>query len=406
MTTALDGRRGLLRPFPEDREFRRFFPGYAVSLFGSAMAPIALAFAVLRTAGGAGALGLVLAARVLPLVLVLLAGGVAADRLGSRRVMLAADLLRCLSQGTFAVLLLTGRPPLWAVLALVAVGSAGEAVFSPALSALIPRLTPADQLSEANTLLTLARSTATVAGPALAGLLTAAAGPGAVLALDAASFAVSVLALARLTVRAPVAAPGPSLLADLRVGWSEFRSRSWLWTTCGHFGLFNLLVWAPFLVLGPATAAQRLGGARSWGLVLGAYGAGSVLGALALLGRRPRRPVLVATIATVGWAAAPAALALGAALPWVCAGAAVGGVGEAVNATFFSTAEQRLIPPEARARVASYTSLGAFALGPLGLAAAGPAAALLGSRTVFGFGALWLLAATATVLTVPSVRRN
>ena len=406
MTTALHGRRGLLRAFPEDRDFRRFFPGYAVSLFGTAMAPVALAFAVLRGPGGAGALSWVLAARTCATVLVLLAGGVAADRLGSRRVMLGADLVRFLSQGTFAVLLLTGRPPLWTMLVLVCVGGASEAVFNPALTALIPRLTPPERLAEANALLTLAGSVAGVAGPALAGLLTAAAGPGAVLALDAASFGISVLMLARVTVRLPVGAPGPSLLADLRAGWWEFRSRTWLWATCVHFGLFNLLVWAPFLVLGPATAAQRLGGARSWGLVLAAYGAGSVLAALALLGRRPRRPVLVATTVTVGFALPSALLALGAALPWVCLGAAVAGVASAVNGTLFGTAEQRLIPPEARARVAAYGSLGAFALGPLGLAAAGPAAALLGSRTVFGFGALWLLGATAVVLTVPSVRRN
>ncbi|WP_329565969.1 MFS transporter [Kitasatospora sp. NBC_01266] len=406
MTTALDGRRNLLRAFPKDREFRRFFPGYTVSLLGSAMAPVALAFAVLRGPGGAGALSWVLAARTGATVLVLLAGGVAADRLGSRRVMLAADLVRFLSQGTFAGLLLAGHPPLWAMLVLVCTGGASEALFNPALTALIPRLTPPEQLAEANALLTLARSATSVAGPALAGLLTAAVGPGAVLALDAASFGASVLVLAGLTVRLPVAAPGPSLVADLRTGWTEFRSRGWLWATCVHFGLFNLLVWAPFLVLGPATAAQRLGGARSWGLVLAAYGAGSVLAALALLGRRPRRPVLVATAVTIGFALPSAFLALGAALPWVCLGAVVAGAASAVNGALFDTAEQRLIPPQARARVAAYGSLGAFALGPLGLAAAGPAAALLGSRTVFGFGALWLLAATAAVLTVPSVRRN
>ncbi|GAB2689423.1 MFS transporter [Kitasatospora kifunensis] len=417
MTTALDGRRRLLRalfqharpglaPLRTDREFRTFFPGYSLSLLGSAMAPVALAFAVLHGPGGADRLGWVLTARILPLVLILLAGGVAADRLGSRRVMLAADTVRCLSQGTFALLLLTGHAPFWAILTLAAVGGAGEAVFSPALAALIPRISPPDRLTEANTLLTLARSTATVAGPALAGLLTATAGPGTVLALDAASFAASVVALARLTVRLPVGEPGPSFLADLRAGWTEFRSRSWLWTTCAHFCLFNFLCWAPFLVLGPSTAAQRLGGAGSWGLIMAAQGAGSVLASLGLLGRRPAHPVRLATIASAGWALPPGALALGAPLPWVCAAALVAGAGSAVNGTLFTTAEQRLIPAAAQARVAAYGSLGAFVLGPLGLAAAGPVAALFGSATVLGLGALWLLLATTAVLTVPSVRRN
>lgn len=422
MTTALDGRRRIVRalfqhalcqglrsgldPLRTDREFRVFFPGYALSLLGSAMAPVALAFAVLHGPGGADRLGWVLTARILPLVLVLLAGGVAADRLGSRRVMLAADVLRALSQGAFALLLLTGHAPFRAILLLAAVGGAGEAVFTPALTALIPRLSPPGRLTEANTLLTLARSTAAVAGPALAGLLTAAAGPGAVLALDAGSFAASVWSLALLTVRLPAGEPGPSYLADLRAGWTEFRSRSWFWVTCLHICLFNFLLWAPFLVLGPATAGQRIGGAGSWGLIMAAYGAGSVFASLGLLGRRPAHPVRLATLASAGWALPPGALALGAPLPWVCAGALVAGVGTAVNGTLFATAEQRLIPAAAQARVAAYGSLGAFALGPLGLAAAGPAAGLLGTSTVLGFGALWLLLSTGLVLTVPSVRRN
>ncbi|WP_327068025.1 hypothetical protein [Kitasatospora sp. NBC_01302] len=245
-----------------------------------------------------------------------------------------------------------------------------------------------------------------MAGPALAGLLTAAAGPGSVLALDAAGFAASLWSLARLTVRLPVGEPGPSYLADLRAGWTEFRSRSRLWVTCVHICLFNFLLWAPFLVLGPATAGQRMGGAGSWGLIMAAEGAGSVAASLALLGRRPAHPVRVATLASAGWALPAGALALGAPLPWVCAGALVAGVSSAVTGTLFATAQQRLIPAEAQARVAAYGTLGAFALGPIGLAAAGPAAGFFGATTVLGFGSLGLLLATALVLTVPSVRRN
>ncbi|MFE0461412.1 MFS transporter [Kitasatospora sp. NPDC058965] len=409
MTTASAQRRRLRLPHAElwrTADFRWFFSGYATSLLGSAMAPVALAFAVLHGPGGTAAFGLVLTARILPLVLVLLLGGVAADRLGSRPVMLTADTVRCLAQAGFAAALLA-HGPLWTLLVLAALGGAGEAVFGPALAALIPRIAPAERLTEANALFTLARSGATVAGPALAGLLTAGIGPAPVLALDAASYAVSVLALSRLTVRAAAPQAAPGLLRELREGWGEFRSRTWLWVSCLHGCLFNLLCWAPYLVLGPAISTTRLGGAWAWGLVTAGYGAGAVLGALALLGgRRPARPVLVSTVAMAGFALPSGALALGAPLPLVCLGALGAGVASSVAGTLYSTAQQRMIPAAARARVDAYGSLGAFALGPVGLALAGPVAALLGSGTVLALGALWQLAATAAVLAVPAVRGN
>ncbi|GAA1260039.1 MFS transporter [Kitasatospora nipponensis] len=412
MTTAPRERHGLRHalsprsPLWHDRNTRWFLPGYATSLLGSSMAPVALAFAVLREGGGPAELGWVLTARILPLVLVLLLGGVAADRLGSRRVMLAADLLRCLAQALLALLLMTGHPPLWALLVPVVLGGAGEAVFNPALAALIPRIAPAEQLAEANSVLSLIRSTSTVAGPALAGLVAVAAGPGPVLALDAASYAVSVLTLARLRVTLPAPAAKPGLLRELREGWGHFSSRTWLWTTSLHAGAMNLLCWAPYLVLGPVTAERRLGGAGAWGLMTACYGVGAVAGGLLLLARRPGRPLLTATLAMGAFALPSAALAGGAALPWVCAADLAAGLAATVAGTLDDTVVQRLVPPEAQARVYAWNSLGAFALGPLGLAAAGPVAAALGTSTVLGLGAGWQLAATAVVAALPAVRRR
>ncbi|GAA1966063.1 MFS transporter [Kitasatospora viridis] len=408
MTTALraPGAPSTLALLRQEPDFRRFLTGYATSLLGSAMAPVALAFALLREPGGADALGWVLTARILPMVLVLLLGGAAADRLGGRRVMLAADAVRCLAQAGFAAALLTGRPPLWPLLVLAAAGGVGEAVFNPALTALIPRLTPPAQLARANALLTLARSTASVAGPAAAGVLTAWAGPGTVLALDAASYAASLFALARLTVSTAPHPAGPSLLSELREGWGEFRSHGWLWAGCLHACFLNLVLWAPFLVLGPVCAAHQLGGARGWGLVMGCFGAGSVLGSLGLLRRDPRRPVLWSTVAMFGFALPPAVLAARTGLPWVCAAAVLAGLGSAVGQSLGGLALQRLVPERVRARVAAYESLGSFALGPVGLALAGPVAALLGTGTVLAAGAVGQLAVTAAVLSLRSVRTN
>ncbi|MEK2489259.1 MFS transporter [Kitasatospora purpeofusca] len=409
-----------------ERDFRWFFVGYATSLVGSSMAPVAVAFAVLDGGGGGTELGWVMAARILPIVLVMLFGGVVADRLGSRRVMLAADVLRCAVQGVFAVLLLTGHARLWAMVLLVAVWGLGEGVFLPSLGALVPSLVRREErLPDANTLLGLARSVSTVAGPALAGVITAGYGPGAVLVIDAVTYGVGALALARLSVASPgaKAAAGEtatagetvtageggregSMVADLREGWGAFRSRRWLWVTTVQMGLFNLLVWAPFLVLGPLTAQRELGGARAWGLVMGVYGVGAVLGGLLMLGRRPGRPLAVATVATIGWALPSASLAAGLPLGWTVAAALVAGSGSAVCGSLYESTLQRWVPAEVLARVTAFGGLGAFVLGPLGLAAAGPLADRVGVAAVLAFGAGWQLLAAAAVLAVRAVRRR
>ncbi|MFJ8626629.1 MFS transporter [Kitasatospora sp. NPDC093550] len=391
-----------------ERDFTWFFTGYTTSLLGSSMAPVAVAFAVLDGGGSGSDLGWVMAARILPVVVVLLAGGVIADRLGSRRVLLGSDVLRGLVQAVFAGLLAAGHAPVWAMVVLVAVWGIGEGLFMPAFGAIVPALVRRKELmADANTLLGLSRSVSTVVGPAVAGLVTATRGPAAVLLVDAVTYGVGAFALARLRLPGRAAADGgESMLRELRAGWSEFTARPWLWITTAQMGLFNLLVWAPFLVLGPLTAQRDLGGARDWGLVMGVYGAGAVLGGVLMLGRRPGRPLAVATLAGLGWALPSGALAAGASLPWVVAGALVAGAGSAVCGTLYATTMQEWVPVELLGRVTSFGALGSFVLGPLGLAAAGPLAARSGTGTVLLLGSLWQLAAGAVVLGIPAVRNR
>ncbi|WP_063756071.1 MFS transporter [Streptomyces sp. NRRL B-24720] len=388
-----------------ERDFRRFFLGYTTSLLGSAMASIALTFAVLESGGGGTRLGWVMAARILPLVLMLLVGGVVGDRLGSRQAMLAADAVRCLTQLGLVAVLLDDRPHLWTLVGLVALSGAAEALFTPALGALVPHIVRPEALSDANSLLEMTRSATSIAGPVLAGLLTAVVDASTVLALDAASYAVSMVVLLLLPrATRSVVAVAASFFGELTEGWTEFRSRTWLWVTTVHICLFNLFVWGPLLVLGPVIAERRLGGAASWGLVMALYGVGAVAGGVVMLGRLPRRPLLVATVATSGWSLPSAALATGRSLPWVCATTLVAGAGSAVCGTLYATATQRQVPPGMLARANAYASFGAFALGPIGLAAAGPISTLLGAPGVLGFGAVWQVAAVTAVLTLPSIR--
>jgi MFS family permease len=156
-------------------------------------------------------------------------GGVLADRLGRRPVMLTADAARCAAQGALAVALLLGRPHVWLFAAAALVVGTGSAFFQPAMSGLAVQLAPRDQLGNANALFGAAEPAAQVAGPTMAGILIATASPGAVIAVDAASYAVSAIALGLLSfpdVARPRARP---LLRDLADGWAGFTARTWLW---------------------------------------------------------------------------------------------------------------------------------------------------------------------------------
>jgi hypothetical protein len=397
------------------RNFRLFYAGYATSLLGTSMSAVAIAFAVLASGGTATSLGVVFAANIVPMVAFMLGGGVLADRLGRRPVMLTADLARCAAQGTLAATLFLGSSRIWLFVVAAFVVGTGNAFFQPALSGLPVQLAPRDQLGNANALFGIVAPAAQVAGPALAGIVIAVGSPGAAIAVDAASYAVSALALARLsfpdvasdpaTDPDRTAGPARSLLRDLADGWAEFSSRAWLWLQTLQFTLFNLLTWGPYLVLGPVLARDYLGGARAWGAIMASYGGGAVIGGLLALGRRPRRPLLVSTVTTLGFALPPLALALRLPVAAVAAGALLAGAGSAFGGAIATTVTQQRLPADVLSRVGSFNVVGAFAFGPLAFIAAGPVAAAVGARVVLGFGACWAVFGTLAVLAAPSIRR-
>lgn len=369
------------------------------------MASVALAFAVLHNGGSLTDLSLVLAARIVPMVLFLLGAGVLGDRLPRRRVMLMADSVRALSQGTLAVLFLAGSAPLWAVLALAACGGVGEALFRPSFDGLVPEIAPKERLSEANSLLGMAYSVASVAGPALAGALVAVTSAATVLLVDALSYLISIGALLMLRVGNRVPDLGnSSMLAELRAGWQAFSAHTWLWTVTLQFTLFNLIVWAPYLVLGPVSADRDYGGPEAWGLIVGTFGGGSLLGGLLLLGRRPSRPLVVTTLITFLWAAPSAALAVRAPLWTVCAAALAAGVSSAVFNSLWMTTIQQHVPADSLSRVMSYVTFGAYSVGPIGLALAGPLAEFTSIGLVLAVGVGWQILANSVVLMLPAVR--
>ena len=387
-----------------ERPFRLLFGGQAVSLLGDGMVPVALAFAVLELTGSPTDLGIVLAARTVALVAFLLAGGVWADRLSRRTVMVAADLARLGAHGAMAALLLAGGAQVWSLAALSAITGTATAFFNPAISGAMPAIVSAARLQQANALRGLAMAGGSIVGPALAGLLLAGAGAGWALAADAATFGVSAALLARVPLPARARAEVRHFFADLREGWDDFRSRTWLWTSVAAAALGNML-FAAYMVLGPVVAQRELGGAAAWALVGAAFGVGSLLGGFAALHIEPRRPVLAATLSVSLFTLPLAFLAIPAPAPVTAVAALAAGAGLMVANNLWETTTQRHVPPERLSRVTSYDWFGSLAMQPIGMLVWGPLGDALGAST-----ALWLafaihLGSILALLAVRDVRQ-
>jgi Transmembrane secretion effector len=398
------GRRNNRTALLRQRDFRNFYLGYCTSILGTGMSRIALIFAVLESGGGVTQLGYVLAANVVPQVLFMIGGGVLADRLGRRPVMLITDASRFAVQSVLAASLFLGRPPLWEFVVLAGLLSVGEGFFNPALGGLRADIAPRALLADANALIGVAQNAAAVLGPAIAGTLVAVSSPALVIAFDAASYGVSVLALASLRI-APAGVPVQSPWRDLTESWNTFKSERWLWIVTVQFAFFNLFTWAPYLLLGPILAREYLGGAQAWGIVTAAFAGGSVLGGVFMVGRRrPDRPLLYAAVCTLGYPIPCLMLALRAPVYAVAGGALLAGLGGAIAGALDSTVQQQRIPAGMLARISAIQLTGAYALGSAAWVVIGPIAGLVGAVPLVAFGAGYAALSSVVVAALPSIR--
>ena len=387
------------------RNFRLLLGCDVISLAGSAIALVAIPFAVLAIGGSASDIGYVATAALVPVIVFLLVGGVVADRLPRHRVMVTADLLQAVTQAAAAVLVLTGRGTVPELLILAAVRGTGFGFYLPAESGLLPQTVSAAQLAQANAILRVGRNGSQIAGAALGGVITGVLGPGYGLAADAATFAVA--AALRLGMRFPAGSPPQTggFLADLRHGWREFSSRRWLWAIVLQFSVVVAITTAATTVLGPLVARADLGGAGNWGLTLAAYSAGSVLGGLVMIRLRPARPLLTATLAVPGLALLLFALVPPLPVALLAAAALAAGACLQVFGVNWATTMQQEIPPSALSRVSAYDALGSFALAPIGTAVAGPVAERFGAAAILATGGAVIVVLTAVVLLIPEIRQ-
>ena len=335
--------------------------------------------------------------------LVLLAGGVISDRLARNLVLVGASLVQGAAQAATAALVLAGHASVVWLVVLQAAYGVGDGLVVPAETGLVPQTVSPPRLQQANALQGLTRNVTRVLGPIVGAAIVVVASPGAALAADAVSFVLCALILVRIRIAPRVGGPErETFWRELRAGWREFTSRTWLWTAVLLYGLGNFS-WAAWAVLGPVVAKSDLGGAGPWGAILAASGVGSVLGGFFALRFRPERPLAASVAFSTVLALQFAALA-SAAPVWVIAAAAfVAGVGLAVHLALWFTVFQQQVPEHAQSRVSSYDSLGSFVLIPIGYAVVGPVAAAVGVHaTLWGAGA-FCLACCLAVLALPSV---
>jgi len=395
----LDRWMGALR----ERNFRFFFIGQTASQIGSGMAPVAVVFAVLAH-GTATDVGYVLTAQTVPLVVLLLVGGVVGDRMSRRKLMLQSDSLRTAAECALGLWVLMGRPPLWGFMALGALMGMGQAFFSPALTGIVPQMLSAEKLQQGNALNGISSSSGGIIGPAIAGVIVAVSNPGWAILIDGLTYLVSVVSLAFVRIDWTATPNADSFVTLLRSGWREFWSRTWLWAIVVEFSFVNAL-FASFLVLGPVVAKESLGGAASWGAILAAEGAGAVLGGIVMLRLHPRRPLLVATLSTLFFPLPLFFIAGRSPVVVIAISAFFAGAFVTVFGVQWSTTLQREIPSDVLSRVSAYDWFGSLALMPIAMAVVGPLSGVIGiTATLVGSGLIMILLILA-VLTVPSVVR-
>ncbi|HTU74166.1 MAG TPA: MFS transporter [Trebonia sp.] len=378
-------------PHPlRQRNFRWLFTGRVIDQLGSAISPAALTLAMVTATHSSAGLAIVLASGLLPRVILLPLGGVVIDRLGARRVALTADLVSGTAQLCIGLLLLTGHVSVPLIAIAAGAGGAATAFSLPATMPLVSGTTGDEQRQAANSLLAVAQSAASIAGPALAGALIFTAGPGWAFVVDAATFAVSAATLALISVRR-VQVPRQSLRRDLVAGWAEVRARTWYWTSLIGHSAWNFAM-GMLMTTGPLIAVTELGGRVTWLAALQAAAVGYLAGSLIAGRTRVSRAILVVDLGLVSFAVPLVAFAVPAPA-WVV----VGTYGLALAFLGFAnpvweTVVQQEVPAEVLARVSAYDWLVSLAAMPLGYA--------LGPVLTRQLGFTWPLCGAAALVVV------
>jgi MFS family permease len=375
-----------LRPF-RHREYRFLVASMGVSLFASGMWIVALVWQVIEIGGGPSELSVVATSSSVGMLVSVLVGGVAADRLPRRALLIVVEAVRVTGAVTVGALAVGGVLQLWHLAVVAFVLGMAEAFFYPSYTALLPTILAADELLAANGVEGALRPAAMQAlGPAVAGLVVAAFAPGVAVLGAAALYAMALLALlAMRTLPVPAAADGSSALRDLREGFAYLFRTGWLFATLAFATLYVLLLIGPMEVLLPFAVRDQTGsGASGFAFVLGAFGVGGAIGSVTMSSLRMPRRYLSVMLLLWGVGAAPLAVIGLTDLLWVMAvaGFVVGFTGSG-GMVIWGTLLQRRVPSHLLGRVSSLDFFVSLALMPISMAIAGPVGEWIGIPLTF-----------------------
>jgi MFS family permease len=388
-----------------ERSFRLLLTGQAISIIGDAIAMIAIPFAILGMGGSVGEVGLVLAARAIPNAIFLLVGGVWADRLPRRLVMLASDLVRGVIMFATFLVLISDVGSIWVLVALMAVYGVGEAFFRPALSGVIPQTVSPARLQEAYGLLATTPALGIAVGGAIGGVLVALISPAGAIAFDAVSFGASALCLAFMkTTGEPTPWKNRNFRRDLGAGWQAFSSRRWLVVVVIGEVLYALLVMPSIYAVGPAIADEELNGASSWAVIVAGFGVGFLIGGLTAMKLRPQRPLVLGYILCIPFALFFVAMAVVPPLIVLALTAVMAGAVISISGTLLETTITREVSQDLRSRVGSFRTLGSVAMLPVGMLLVGPITEAISNTGAEILAAIAVLVNAAIVLGARSVR--
>lgn len=394
-----------MRSLFRHRDFRLLLYGQSLSTVGDRLVFVALALYV-TDIGSPTDVGIVLASHAVPLVGFLLIGGVWADRLPRHLVVVTTDVIRFGLHALLAALIFTGAVEIWHIAVIEACFGTAEAFYRPAFSGLVPQTVPEDEIQPARAAFGTVETIAEFAGPALATALVLGVGPGWAFALDAATFLVSAAFLVRLQPRRRgEQAVRTTVLGELREGWSEVRSRTWIWVIVAAFSLGLLTAFGPWMTLGPTISIERYDTRAVYGILASAMGAGTIAGALIGFRWRPRFPMRTGMLLALPLPVALGAFGLGLPVAVLLPIFVLTGTGIALFDIWWHTALAERVPPHMLSRVTAYDWMGSLALLPVGYVLAGPLGEALGAVEVLSAGSAIALAALAGSLLFRDVRR-
>jgi MFS family permease len=394
------------RPLRESRDYRRLWLGQAISYLGNMVTFVAVPYQLYALTHSPLKVGLLSICDAVPLLAFAAVGGTIADRLDRRKLVLWTELGLAGVVVLLAANAFVGSPRTWALYVLAAVATSLWALGLPALRALMPGLVPDDQLAASQALQSICSNIGAVAGPALGGVLIAAAGVRWTYAIDAATFGASMLAVWSIAPAPPVAAVPKEAIESLREGWQFLRRQP---VILGTFALdTNAMVFGMPQALFPAIAVHHFdGGARAVGPLYAAPSAGALLAALASgwTGRLSRQGVAVA-VAIVVWGGAIAVFGLATALWLGVAALALAGLADEYSAILRSTILFAATPDPMRGRMQGFELAQVASTPALGNVEAGIVASLTSLRfSVVSGGVACAAGAVAILGALPSLVR-